>query len=382
MDIEAWLRGLGLERHAELFRANDLGLDVLPDLTDADLAVLGLSLGDRKRLLRAIAALRRALGEPSSPALPDTQSFRAGTTAGRAAAAHGDVRRPGGLDRARAGSIRRTCARSCAPIRTRCAGEIARFEGMSPSSWATVCWPISAGRGRMRTRPSGRCGRGWHSPRPSASCRSPTRGAPRTDRHRHRARGRWRPGRRGRGAGAGGGRRDAEPRGTASGARGAGWRGDRRSDAPAARSLLRVRGSGRARAQGYRWVGAGLCGHRRAHAESDSRWPDALPMVGRDQELALLLERWARPRRANARACSWSAKPASRGSAGPCSTPWPRRRTSHPLPVLALPHRQRALAGDPAAELCGGAGCGRSARGEAGQAGGPARPGGDTAARP
>ena len=73
MDIEAWLRGIGLERHAALFRANDLGLDVLPDLTDADLAALGLSLGDRKRLLRAIAALRGAFGAPSSPALAVTQ---------------------------------------------------------------------------------------------------------------------------------------------------------------------------------------------------------------------------------------------------------------------------------------------------------------------
>ena len=60
MDIEGWLRGLGLERYVERFRANDIGLDVLGELTDADLATLGVSLGDRKRLLRAIAALRDA----------------------------------------------------------------------------------------------------------------------------------------------------------------------------------------------------------------------------------------------------------------------------------------------------------------------------------
>ena len=64
MDIEAWLRGLSLERHAELFRANQIDLDVVPDLTDADLTALGVALGDRKRLLRAIAALR----EPAQPA--------------------------------------------------------------------------------------------------------------------------------------------------------------------------------------------------------------------------------------------------------------------------------------------------------------------------
>ena len=56
MDIEGWLRGLGLERYAEAFRANDIGVDVLPDLTDAELKELGVSLGDRKRLLKSIAA--------------------------------------------------------------------------------------------------------------------------------------------------------------------------------------------------------------------------------------------------------------------------------------------------------------------------------------
>ena len=47
-------------------------------------------------------------------------------------------------------------------------GEIARFEGTSPSSWATACSPTSAGRGRTRTRPSAPCGPAWRSPRPSA----------------------------------------------------------------------------------------------------------------------------------------------------------------------------------------------------------------------
>jgi hypothetical protein len=40
VDIEAWLRGLGLEKYIELFAANAVGLDVLPDLTDADLKEL------------------------------------------------------------------------------------------------------------------------------------------------------------------------------------------------------------------------------------------------------------------------------------------------------------------------------------------------------
>ncbi|WP_407169005.1 adenylate/guanylate cyclase domain-containing protein [Bradyrhizobium sp. ORS 111] len=67
MDVVEWLRGLGLEQYETAFREAEIGLDVLPDLTDADLVELGVSLGNRKRLLRAIAALRRApvpSGEP------------------------------------------------------------------------------------------------------------------------------------------------------------------------------------------------------------------------------------------------------------------------------------------------------------------------------
>ncbi len=61
MDIAAWLRSLGLERYAEAFRANDIDADILPELTAEDLAALGVtSVGHRRRLLAAIAALRNA----------------------------------------------------------------------------------------------------------------------------------------------------------------------------------------------------------------------------------------------------------------------------------------------------------------------------------
>ena len=57
MDIGDWLRGLGLERYAGAFRDGDIGVDVLPDLSDADLKELGVSLGDRRRLLKAARSL-------------------------------------------------------------------------------------------------------------------------------------------------------------------------------------------------------------------------------------------------------------------------------------------------------------------------------------
>jgi class 3 adenylate cyclase len=48
------LEGLSLGRYAQSFADNDIDFDVLPDLTEADLERLGLSLGDRKRVLRAV----------------------------------------------------------------------------------------------------------------------------------------------------------------------------------------------------------------------------------------------------------------------------------------------------------------------------------------
>ena len=45
------LTSLGLEKYADAFERNDVGLDVLAELTDADLKKLGLSLGHRRRLL-------------------------------------------------------------------------------------------------------------------------------------------------------------------------------------------------------------------------------------------------------------------------------------------------------------------------------------------
>lgn len=48
-----WLQSIGLERYATVFAENDIDLDVLPSLTDADLRDLGLSLGHRRKLLTA-----------------------------------------------------------------------------------------------------------------------------------------------------------------------------------------------------------------------------------------------------------------------------------------------------------------------------------------
>jgi class 3 adenylate cyclase/tetratricopeptide (TPR) repeat protein len=64
-DLRDWLRGNNLEQYADAFEANDIDLDILADLDDNDLAQLGLSLGNRRRLLKAIAA-RNADAAPIS----------------------------------------------------------------------------------------------------------------------------------------------------------------------------------------------------------------------------------------------------------------------------------------------------------------------------
>ena len=66
MDLSNWLRGLGLERYEQAFRDNDIDVVVLRELTADDLVGLGVrSVGHRRRLLAAIAALRGST--PSHP---------------------------------------------------------------------------------------------------------------------------------------------------------------------------------------------------------------------------------------------------------------------------------------------------------------------------
>lgn len=55
-DLRDWLREHNLEQYADAFEVNDIDFDILPDLDDHDLEQLGLSLGNRRRLLKAIAA--------------------------------------------------------------------------------------------------------------------------------------------------------------------------------------------------------------------------------------------------------------------------------------------------------------------------------------
>lgn len=56
-EIRTWLTGLGLDDITDIFVENEIDLDAARDLTEADLRELGIPMGPRKKLLRAIAAL-------------------------------------------------------------------------------------------------------------------------------------------------------------------------------------------------------------------------------------------------------------------------------------------------------------------------------------
>ena len=55
--IAEWLEKLGLGQYAQRFAENDIDPSVLRDLTDHDLEKIGVSLGHRRKILRAIAEL-------------------------------------------------------------------------------------------------------------------------------------------------------------------------------------------------------------------------------------------------------------------------------------------------------------------------------------
>ena len=65
MQIADWLQKLGMSEYARLFAENRIDVSVLPDLTDQDLEKMGVVLGDRRKILRAISRIAS-----EAPAVP------------------------------------------------------------------------------------------------------------------------------------------------------------------------------------------------------------------------------------------------------------------------------------------------------------------------
>jgi class 3 adenylate cyclase len=68
--IADWLKKLGMSEYAERFADNKIDISVLPDLTEQHLKDLGVALGDRLKMLRAIRDLGEASVAVTAPSTP------------------------------------------------------------------------------------------------------------------------------------------------------------------------------------------------------------------------------------------------------------------------------------------------------------------------
>ena len=70
MNVAQWLNAIDLGQYETVFREHEIDAGVLRDLVEADLEKIGVPLGHRKRLLKAIAALGtgETAAKPPSPA--------------------------------------------------------------------------------------------------------------------------------------------------------------------------------------------------------------------------------------------------------------------------------------------------------------------------
>ena len=83
--VTRWLQELGFGQYATAFAEEQIDDEVLLELTDADLKGLGIPLGPRKKLLRAVDALRARTATDTTRGQQSTHTGRGAT------AAHGNV---------------------------------------------------------------------------------------------------------------------------------------------------------------------------------------------------------------------------------------------------------------------------------------------------
>src|ERR1700730_10430681 len=77
--LQNWLREFGLEPLTKVLADNDVDLEILSDLTETDLEKLGISLGHRRKLLKAVATLHDT-GDRAAEAGKHTAPSAAGST--------------------------------------------------------------------------------------------------------------------------------------------------------------------------------------------------------------------------------------------------------------------------------------------------------------
>jgi class 3 adenylate cyclase/predicted ATPase len=130
-----WLASVGLEKYAEVFARQEIDFDLLPDLTSDDLKEMGISLGDRKRLLQAIGrrsmsttATRRTATEVSVFATGESGVERRQITITFCDLV-GYTELSGRLDPEELADVVRAYQSSCSQVIERWEGYIAKFLG-------------------------------------------------------------------------------------------------------------------------------------------------------------------------------------------------------------------------------------------------------------
>ena len=125
--LEEWLARARLSRLAPTFHANGIGLDVVRSLTSGDLEELGLSIGDRKRVIAAIADLE-----------PRRSRRRAKANGGSSRVLFCDLVGSTALAARLDPEDMRDLIRD---YQTTCAATIANDGGFVAKYMATACWP-------------------------------------------------------------------------------------------------------------------------------------------------------------------------------------------------------------------------------------------------
>ena len=156
-DIGEWLEGLELGRYAARFIENGIDLRALVYLSEDDLRELGVLLGHRRILLAAIASLQgQETTEQEKQPVPEPLS-RGEAERRQVTVMFCDLVGSTELSRRLDPEDLRDVLRR---YQDATAGAITRMRVTWRSSWATACWPISAGRKLTRIRQNGRCARG------------------------------------------------------------------------------------------------------------------------------------------------------------------------------------------------------------------------------
>ncbi len=135
-DVQQWLEKIGLAQYADLFAKNDIDWEILAELNEQDLEKLGVSLGHRKKLIKAISEARSA--SLQAPKRLDEAQATIGTANARAERRHltvllcdlvGSTALSARLDPEDLRGILHEFQRCCGDAIRRYEGHIARFMG-------------------------------------------------------------------------------------------------------------------------------------------------------------------------------------------------------------------------------------------------------------